>query len=179
MADNAQNNAVAFDNDAFIAGMNSFIKLKEENKDKRASMKLDEGKAELKAVFPAIEYASLTFDLQPLAQFVAKVKPSAITKRAIKAIFPSFQLVIEVEGKRMAFVHDETQGKVFAAWALHVVRDAYKSGDSVNCEQIKKAFPAPDTSKAQAMEKLGKALAARMKADGLTKDDIANILKGL
>ena len=81
--------------------------------------------------------------------------------------------------KRPAFVHNETQGKIFAAWAFTVIQDAYASGDSVNCDQWKKAFPAPDVTKEQAMDKLGKALAARMKADGLSKDDIFAILKGL
>jgi hypothetical protein len=172
-------NTIAFDNLSFIAGMNAYLKLKEDNKSKREAMRLDEGKAELKAVFPAIEYATKTFDMQPLAQFVAKVKPSAIVKRAIKVTFPTFQFAIIGDEKRPAFVHNETQGKVFAGWAFNVIQDTYASGDSVNCDQWKKSFPAPDATKAQAMEKLGKALAARMKADNLTKEDIAAILKGL
>lgn len=179
MTNTTQNNAVTFDNLAFIAGMNAFLKLKDDNKAKREAMRLDEGKAELSAIFPAIEYATKTFDMQPLAQFVAKVKPSAIVKRAIKVTFPTFQFAIIGDEKRPAFVHDETQGKVFAGWAFNVIQDAYASGDSVNCDQWKKAFPAPDATKAQAIEKLSKALAARMKADNLTKEDIANILKGL
>jgi hypothetical protein len=172
-------NTIAFDQLAFIDGMNAYLKLKEDNKNKREAMRLDEGKAELKAIFPAIEYATKTFDMQPLAQFVAKVKPSAIVKRAIKVVFPTFQFAIIGDEKRPAFVHNETQGKVFAEWAFNVIQDAYAAGDSVNCDQWKKAFPAPDATKAQAMEKLSKALAARMKSDGLSKDDIFAILKGL
>jgi hypothetical protein len=172
-------NTVAFDQLAFLDGMDTYLKLKEDNKSKREAMRLDEGKAELKAIFPAIEYATKTFDLQPLAQFVAKVKPSAIVRRAIRIVFPTFQFAIIGDEKRPAFIHDEARGKVYVGWAFTIIQDAYASGDSVNCDQWKKAFPAPDATKAQAMDKLGKALAARMKADGLSKEDIFAILKDL
>ena len=171
--------APAFDAIAFNAAMQSFIALKEANKEKRDALRMAEGKAELALLVTAMTYGAETFDLQPLAQFVAKAKPSAIAKRAIKAIFPSHDFAIVGEKKRPAFVHNESLAKVADKELLAILCHAEKLGDSINCDDIKKAFPAPDTTKAQAMEKLGKALVARMKADGLTKADIAEILKGL
>ena len=74
---------------------------------------------------------------------------------------------------------NETLGKVFSQDLLHVIVNCAESGESITCDQIKKAFPEKDLAKAEKLEKLGKALAARMKADNLSKADIAEILKGL
>ena len=171
--------APTFDAIAFNDAMQSFITLKETHKEKRDSFRIAEGKAELSLLVTAVTYGAETFDLQPLAQFVAKAKPSAIAKRAIKAIFPSHEFALVGEKKRPAFVLDETLGKVFSQDLLQVIVNCAESGEAITCDQIKKAFPEKDLAKAEKLEKLGKSLAARMKADGLTKADIAEILKGL
>ena len=68
--------APAFDAIAFNDAMQSFIALKENNKEKRDSLRMAEGKAELALLVMAMAYGAETFDLQPLAQFVATPKPS-------------------------------------------------------------------------------------------------------
>jgi hypothetical protein len=171
--------ATSFDFGAQAVAIKSFLKLKDANKDARTELKRKEGVAELILLMPAILYGANTFDLQPLANVIVGGKLSAAAKRAVKGIFPSHTFALIGDAKRPGFVVGEDKAKVTDKEKLTVLFDAYTSGDSIYCEQIKKAFPAPDTSKAQAMEKLSKALASRMKADGLTKEDIANILKGL
>lgn len=170
-----------FDYEAQSLLIKAYLAAKADHKNQRDTFKLKEGKLELAMLAPTLEYASATFDMQPLAFLIHDAKPSAIAKRIIKAIFPtySYGTLEGKNGKRPAMVHNESEAKVFDTDRLTIVLDAFKAGDSVNCDPIKKAFPAPDTSKAQAMDKLGKALAARMKADGLSKDDIFAILKGL
>ena len=174
-------NAIAFDYTAQSVAIAAFVAMKADNKAAREALNLRAGKAELALIYPAIAYGAETFDLQPLAQLVQEAKPSALAKRIIKSIFPShsFALVEGNKGKRPAFVIGEGLAKIADKALLSVVSDAAKAGDTINCDDIKKAFPAPDTTKADAMAKLGKALAARMKADGLSKADIAKILKGL
>jgi hypothetical protein len=171
--------ATSFDFGAQAIALKSFLALKDSNKDARADLKRREGVAELILLMPAILYGANTFDLQPLANVIARGKLSAVAKRAVKGIFPSHTFALIGDTKRPGFVATEGKAKVADKEKLAVLFDAYTSGDSIHCEQIKKVFPAPDTSKAQAMEKLSKALAARMKSDGLTKEDLANILKGL
>lgn len=173
--------APAFNYAVQSAAVKAFLALKDSNKAAREALNLQAGKAELALIYPAIAYGVETFDLQPLAQVVQEAKPSALAKRIIKAIFPShaFAMVEGDKGKRPAFVIREGLEKVVDKALLQIVTDAAKAKDSINCDDIKKAFPAPDTTKADAMAKLGKALAARMKADGLSKADIAEILKGL
>ena len=172
-------NAVTFDNATFSAMLTDFVKLKEENKASRDALRLVEGKAELKLLFAAIEYGAQEFDLQPLATFVVIGKPSAIAKRAIKACFPSHEFALVGDTKRPSFVVNTDLGKVADSIKIQVLRDAFDSGDSINCEPIKVAFPAPNLERAAVIEKFTSAIAKRMKADGLTKADLAAILKGL
>lgn len=174
-------NTTAFDYVAQSAAIKAFLAMKDSNKATREALNIKAGKAELALIYPAIAYGADTFDLQPLAQLVQEAKPSPIAKRIIKAIFPShaFAMVEGDKGKRPAFVIREGLEKVADKALLQIVTDAAKAKETINCDDIKKAFPAPDTTKADAMAKLSKALAARMKADGLSKADIAEILKGL
>jgi hypothetical protein len=170
-----------FDYEAQSLLIKAYLAAKMDHKSQRDTFKLKEGKLELAMLAPALEYASQTFDLQPLAFLVHDAKPSAAVKRIIKAVFPtySYGTLEGKNGRRPAMVHDASEVKTFDTALMAVVLDAFWAGDSVNCDQIKKAFPAPDATKVQAMDKLGKALAARMKSDGLSKEDILTILKGL
>jgi len=173
------NSTVAFDHAAQSAAIKAFLELKEANKAKRAELANGQSKAELNVLWPAILYGANTFDLQPLANAIVQIKPSGIAKRAVKAIFPAHVFALIGDEKRPGFVVTEGQAKVADKPSLQVLLDIVESGDSLLCEQAKKAFPEPKTGKAQAMEKLGKALANRMKADNLSKQDIMDILKGL
>lgn len=172
-------NAVTFDNVLFSAGIAALLKMRKENKEAKEAMRLKEGKSELALILPAIEYAAQTFDLQPIARFIVETKPSALVKRIIKGCFPAHEFALVGDEKRAGFVTIEGQSKVADKAKIDVLRDAYASNDSIQCEQIKAAFPAPDLDKASKMEKLASAIAKRMKADGLTKADIAELIKGL
>jgi hypothetical protein len=172
-------NSVTFDTATFTASINDFLKLKDANKASRDAMRMQEGKAELALIVPALEYAAQTFDLQPLATFVSRTKPSALTKRIIDACFPSHTYALLGDERRPAFVVKADLAKVADDIKLQVLRDAMASGDSINCEQIKVAFPAPNLEKIKVIEKFTSAIAKRMKADGLTKADVAAILKGM
>lgn len=169
----------SFDFTSFNASIDALVKLKADNKEKRDAFRMAEGKAELALISVAMSYGSETWDLQPLAIFVAKTKPSAIAKRAIKAVFPSHEFSFVGEKKRPAFVVNETLGKVFSQDLLQIIVNCAESGEAITCDQIKKAFPEKDMAKSEKLEKLGKSLVARMKADNLSKADIAELLKGL
>jgi len=173
------NNAVTFDHKAFTLGMLALVEMRKENKEAKEAMRIKEGKTELAVILPAVEYAAQTFDLQPLARFIVETKPSALVKRIIKSCFPSHEFAIVGDEKRAGFVTIEGQAKVADKVKIDVLRDAFASNDSINCEQVKAAFPAPDLDKASKMEKLASAIAKRMKSDGLTKADIAELVKGL
>jgi len=175
-------NINAFDNAAFNASIAALVALRADHKAINDANKRAANKAELALLFPAFAYAAGTFDLQPLARFVAtkEAKPSAIAKRAIKAIFPAHDFALIGDKKRPAFVYNESIAKVADLEKLQVLRDAFNAGDGFDCDQIKAAFPAPKVSnKAEKLEKLRDALVKRMKADDLSKDDIFQLLKGL
>ena len=172
-------NETQFDFSAFRASINALLELKKDHKASRDAMRITEGKAELAVLFAAIDYGTKAYDLQPLAHYVVAVKPSALIKRIIKATFPTFDFALIGDDKRAAFVHTDGLDKSYDAAKLQLLADAYASGDSVTCDQIKAAFPEPTQGKADKLAKLGKAIAARMKADNLSKADIAAILKAL
>ena len=171
--------ATTFDHDAQAQAIKAYAKLKETNKGKREELRKAEGVAELALILPAMLYGGNAFDLQPLAFAIANGKLSAIAKRAIKACFPSHDFALIGDKKRPAMVHIETMAKVADKYKLEALLDVFNSGDGMTCDYVKNVFPAPDTTRSEAMAKLGKALAARMKADNLSKADIAEILKGL
>lgn len=174
-------NTIAFDFASQSLAIKAFIELKAQGKETRANLKNNEGKAELALIMPAIEYGAETFDLQPLAQLVGTkgIGLSGIAKRAIAAIFPTHDFALVGEKRVPQFVSHEGKAKIADKEKLQVLRDAMASGDAIHCEQIKAAFPEKDMGKREKLEKLGKAIAARMKADGLSKADIAELLKGL
>ena len=171
--------AAAFDFTAQASALKAFLALKETNKEARSELKRKEGVAELALIMPAILYGANTFDLQPLAKAIVGGKLSPIAKRIVKTVFPAHTFALVGDEKRPSFVATEGQAKVADKEKLTVLFDTFNAGDGLTCEQVKTAFPAPDTTKAEAKVKLGKALAARMKADGLSKEDILDILKGL
>lgn len=167
------------DLNAYKADVKAHKELKARNAKTRTEMRIEEGKGTLKLLYVAMAYGSQNFDLQPLAYFIQEDKPSALVKRIIEVVFPSFELVVVSGTKQLKFRVKDGMAKVFDAAKLQVLADAYTSGDSVTCDQIKAAFPEPKADKADRMAKLSKAIAARMKADNLTKADIAAILKAL
>ena len=175
----AINAATVFDHAAQAQAVKAYAKLKETNKGKREELRKEEGKAELAMLLPAMLYGANAFDLQPLAFAIANGKLSAIAKRAIKACFPSHDFALIGDKKTPAMVHIENTAKVADKYKLEALFDVFKSGDGMTCDYIKSFFPAPNTTHSEAMAKLSKALAARMKADNLSKADIAEILKGL
>lgn len=177
----AESAIVTFDHNAQAIALKAFLELKASNKAQRATLKDKEGKAELALIMPAINYGAATFDLQPLAQLVGTkgIGLSAIAKRAIDAIFPAHAYALIGEKRVPQFVVQEGKAKVADQSKLDILRQALATFDSIHCDQIKAAFPEKDKAKGEKLEKLGKAIAARMKADGLTKADIAELLKGL
>jgi hypothetical protein len=175
-----ENTTVTFDFTALNVGIAALVQLKKDNKAKRDALRQAESRMELNVMFPAMEYAAATFDLQPLARFVSLAKPSPIAKRAIKAIFSQFEYALIGEEKRAGFVFvGGKEGKVFDAAKLAILRDAFNAGDSFLCDQVKSAFPTPDMVKGEKLAKLGDALAKRMKADGFSKQDLFDLIKAL
>lgn len=176
MTNTTDTTTVAFDAVAFRAGISELNALRETNKAARSDMKLAEGKAELKPLFVALDYTAQTFDFTWLAVYMADTKPSAIAKRIIKAVFPSYTVMVNQETKALTFVRAEGKAKVAAQDKLQVLRDAFNSGDSINCDQIKAAFPdAPQDAKGKVLT----AIAKRINKGELTKADIVEFLKTL
>lgn len=168
-----------FDLKEFTALIREAVKTKESNKERIVGIRKEDARTELMLLSVAIEYGIKAFDLHPLALFVSTYKPSAIAKRAIKVIFPTFDFALVGENKRACFVHDATLSKVYDKVKAQVIFDAYASGDGMDCDQIKDAFPKPDLDHAAKVGKIAKALKARMKADGLSKADLLAIVQGL
>ena len=167
----------AFDYAAQAKAFNALDAARKAVKDARQAAKLVDGKAVLALLYPAIAYGAATFDLQPLALFVKRAKPSQLAKRIIAQAFPGHELMTRGD-KTLIFVIKEGFAKVAAQDKIQVLRDAFDSGDALDCDQIKKAFPAPA---ATAAEKQGKALSAMTKLvkAGLSKSDISQLLKEL
>lgn len=172
MTNTAQNEKIAFDFAAQNAAIVALEKLKLGNKASRSDMTRKESALELAIVYPAMAYASTTNDLQPLAQAVKRVKLSPIAKRAIAKVFFQYEFALIGDEKRPAFVFSGNGAKLHDAIALQVMSDAYASGDGFTCDQIKAAFPAPKVTASQAVEKLTKAIAKRMKDDCVTKAEL-------
>ena len=169
---------VKFDSAAFSSDIAAWEKAKADHKAATDAGKRKVSALELKALMPAIEYGAATFDLQPLARFVA-AKPSSIAKRAIQAVFPSHEFVLIGDKKRPGFAVMEGKAKVADAKSLDILQSAYAANDGFTSDSVKAAFPAPKLNQSEKFDKLRDTLAKRLKADGLTKADLAAILAGL
>lgn len=168
---------VAFDFPAFESALSALESTRSKVKDAAKAAKLSDGKAFLALLALVAEYGVATYDLQPLALLVKRAKPSALGKRVIAALFPSHEMVVRAD-KSLGFVVRDGFAKTYDLKVWGVVSSAAKSGDTLDCDQVKAACPAPKASNQDKVDALRKALAAKMKA-GLSKSDIADILKGL
>lgn len=172
MTNTVKSEKIVFDFAAQNAAIVALEKLKLGNKASRSDMTRKESALELAIVYPAMAYASATNDLQPLALAVKRVKLSPIAKRVIAKVFFQYEFALIGDEKRPAFVFNGDGAKLHDAIALQVMSDAYASGDGFTCDQIKQAFPAPKVTASQAVEKLTKAIAKRMKDDNVTKAEL-------
>lgn len=163
-----------FDHAASNAAMLAFEKAASDAKATRKDIASKLSAMELALIFPAMDYASKTYDFQPLANIMGRktIKLSPIAKRAIKATFMEFEFAIIGEEKRLAFLFTGEGAKVHDTAKLQVLRDTYDSGDNMLCDQIKNAFPAPTLTASAKVAKLAKGIAARMKSDGITKAEL-------
>ena len=177
MAQAAKNITVAFDFPAFESALSALEVTRAKVKDTAKAAKLSDGKAFLALLSLVADYGVATYDLQPLALLVKRAKPSALGKRVIAALFPSHEMVVRAD-KSLAFVVRDGFAKTCNMTLWGVVSSAAKSGDTLDCDQVKAACPAPKASNQDNVDALRKALAAKVKA-GLSKADIADILKGL
>ena len=168
----------AFDALAFNEAIGAFANKRAAAKTAAALAKLQDSKEEMALLFPAIAYAAATYDLQPLATYMLRIKPSALVKRAVLGVFPShsFALVDAPKGKRPAYVLRDGLSKMVNPNSLSILKSAYESGDAFGCDQIKAAFPAPKATADEKKEAQAKALQRLLKA-GLSKADIAAMLK--
>ena len=166
---------VKFDSAAFSSDIAAWEKAKADHKAATDAGKRKVSALELKALLPAIEYGAATFDLQPLARFVA-AKPSSIAKRAIQAVFPSHEFVLIGDKKRPGFAVMEGKAKVADKGHINLLKGCLMSGDGFTSDSVKAAFPAPKLNKDEKADKLRDTLAKRLKADGLTKADLLAML---
>lgn len=169
---------VAFDFTAFESALSALEATRSKVKDAAKAAKLSDGKAFLALLSLVADYGVATYDLQPLALLVKRAKPSALGKRVIAALFPSHEMVVRVADKSLGFVVRDGFAKTYDLKVWDVVSSAAKSGDTLDCDQVKAACPAPKASNQDKVDALRKALAAKVKA-GLSKADIADILKDL
>lgn len=170
----------AFNLEAFTASVEAFAKAKTARKDARKDAELIASKEELQLLWPAIEYASRTFDLQPIASYMLRVKPAAIVQRAILGAFPSHRFALVKDGKGKArgqYVVKDGLAKVADNAKLGVLNLAYAEKQAFTCDRIKTAFPAPAVTQDEAKAKAQASLAKLVK--GLDKATIAEMLKGL
>lgn len=170
----------AFNLEAFAASVDAFVIAKTARKDARKDAELTASKEELQLLWPAIEYASRTFDLQPIASYMLRVKPAAIVQRAILGAFPSHRFALVKDGKGKArgqYVVKDGLAKVYDLDKVTVLRAAYVSKEAFTCERIKAAFPAPVVTQEESKAKAQASLAKLVK--GLDKATIAEMLKGL
>ena len=165
---------VKFDSAAFSSDIAAWEKAKADHKAATDAGKRKVSALELKALMPAIEYGAATFDLQPLARFVA-AKPSSIAKRAIQAIFPSHRMMFD-QKKRPVFVTIEGMAKVADKGHINLLKGCLMSGDGFTSDSVKASFPARKLNKDEKADKLRDTLAKRLKADGLTKADLLAML---
>lgn len=170
----------AFNLEAFAASVEAFAKAKTARKDARKDAELLASKEELQLLWPAIEYASRTFDLQPIASYMLRVKPAAIVQRAILGAFPSHRFALVKDGKGKArgqYVVKDGMAKVYDLDKVTVLRAAHASKEAFTCDRIKAAFPAPVVTQEESKAKAQASLAKLVK--GLDKATIAEMLKGL
>lgn len=170
----------AFNLEAFTASVEAFAKAKTARKDARKDAELTASKEELQILWPAIEYASRTFDLQPIASYMLRVKPVAIVQRAILGVFPSHRFALVKDGKGKArgqYVVKDGLAKVADSTKLEILKGAFKARDAFTCDQIKAAFPTPTVTQEETKAKAQASLAKLVK--GLDKATIAEMLKGL
>lgn len=170
----------AFNLEAFTASVEAFAKAKTARKDARKDAELLASKDELQLLWPAIEYASRTFDLQPIASYMLRVKPATIVQRAILGAFPSHRFALVKDGKGKArgqYVVKDGLAKVADAVKLGVLNLAYTDKQAFTCDRIKAAFPAPAVTQEETKAKAQASLAKLVK--GLDKATIAEMLKGL
>lgn len=138
------------------------------------------GRVEIETIMPAILYGvDSGFDLQPLADVIKANKFSAITKRAVKALFPAHSLMINPETKRASLVRNDVQAAMVAQDKLDILKGILASGDGIHCEQMKTAFPEPELDKGVKIAKVGSALIKRLEKDGITKAELLEYLKNV
>jgi len=166
-------NAISFD---FVTQSQlnaAFLSAQKAHKDTVKRSRDNLGRVELETVMPAILYGvDSGFDIQPLADVIKANKFSAITKRAVVALFPAHTLMINPETKRASFVRNEGQSAIVAQDKLDILKGILASGDGIHCDQMKAAFPEPDLSHDAKVAKVASALIKRMEKDGITKADI-------
>lgn len=133
------------------------------------------GVIEAQVLLAAINFAAENNDFAPVATYIHSAKPSGVAKRIIKAVFFNHVYMVNPETKMGAMVPCGDDRSLDTA-KLHILSDVVDSGDTLLCDDIKAAFPAPKVS---THVKLTTQLKGFVDQGKITKAELSDIVASL